>query len=204
MLTLRKLVLAFGTGLCVLLLIGAAPSKTSTQKPDSDKPAVTKSVSPRTSASHLPQDVTETPVNTPRAASAAANYEIPWSSINGGGAPSSSTNYSVNASVGQSAIGFATSTNYQAGIGYWYGAEASGGGCSCPFQCDFDENSVLDAVDLNGEIDALFFNGPNPQDPGCPTTRADFNFDLAPDAVDLNELISHLFFNGPPPVDPCA
>ncbi len=76
--------------------------------------------------------------------------------------------------------------------------------CDCPFQADFDANLTLDALDLNAEIQALFFGGPNPQDSGCPTTRADFNNDSFPDAVDLNELIDHLFFNGPPPVDPCA
>ncbi|MBD3298001.1 MAG: hypothetical protein GF341_05040 [candidate division Zixibacteria bacterium] len=76
--------------------------------------------------------------------------------------------------------------------------------CECPYQCDFDANGVLDAVDLNEEINALFFNGPNPQDPMCPTTRADFNNDTFPDATDLDGLIDHLFFNGPLPVDPCA
>lgn len=76
--------------------------------------------------------------------------------------------------------------------------------CSCPFQADFDEDSFLDATDMNAMIDALFFSGTDPQDPGCPTTRADFNFDTFTDAVDLNSLIDHLFFSGPPPVDPCA
>ncbi|MBD3299402.1 MAG: S8 family serine peptidase [candidate division Zixibacteria bacterium] len=76
--------------------------------------------------------------------------------------------------------------------------------CDCPYQSDFDENAVLDANDLNGMIDALFFNGPNPQDPDCTKTRADFNCDDAPDANDLSGFIDHLFFNGPGPCDPCV
>ncbi|MBD3299410.1 MAG: hypothetical protein GF341_12190 [candidate division Zixibacteria bacterium] len=201
----RRVGFVLAIGLALSLIVGAAPSKivSSGQSDNTSKAVKTapSASSVSTTPSHLPDDVLETPLSQ---GTNAANYEIPWSSINGGGAPSSSTNYSVNASVGQSAIGFATSTNYEAGIGYWYGAEATGGGCSCPFQCDFNEDLVLDAVDLNEEINALFFNGPNPQDPGCPTTRADFNNDGFPDATDLNSLIEHLFFNGPPPVDPCA
>ncbi|MBD3298699.1 MAG: hypothetical protein GF341_08600 [candidate division Zixibacteria bacterium] len=75
--------------------------------------------------------------------------------------------------------------------------------CACPWQADFDENGLLDAVDLNNEINALFFSGSNPQDPACPTTRADVNNDNTPDAVDLNLLIDHIFFNGDAPCDPC-
>ncbi|MBD3297258.1 MAG: hypothetical protein GF341_01270 [candidate division Zixibacteria bacterium] len=75
--------------------------------------------------------------------------------------------------------------------------------CSCPFQADFNADSFLDAVDLNALIDALFFNGPDPQDPNCPTTRGDFNNDGVSDATDLNALIDALFFNGPDPCDPC-
>ncbi len=76
--------------------------------------------------------------------------------------------------------------------------------CSCPFQCDFDEDMFLDASDLNSLINILFFAGADPQDPNCPTTRADFNNDGFADAVDMNDLINHIFFNGPPPVDPCS
>ncbi len=75
--------------------------------------------------------------------------------------------------------------------------------CSCPFQGDINADGVRDAVDLNLEISALFFNGSNPQDPNCPTTRADVNNDGVSDAVDLNYLIDVLFFNGPDPIDPC-
>jgi len=62
----------------------------------------------------------------------------------------------------------------------------------------------LPARDLNALIDALFFSGPDPHDPDCPTTRGDFNNDGAPDPLDLNDMIDYLFFAGPPPVDPCA
>ncbi|MBD3297905.1 MAG: hypothetical protein GF341_04555 [candidate division Zixibacteria bacterium] len=76
-------------------------------------------------------------------------------------------------------------------------------GCLCAFQCDFDENGVRDAIDMNAEIDILFFNGPDPKDPSCPVTRADFDANGFSDVLDLDALIKHLFFNGPPPVDPC-
>ncbi len=76
--------------------------------------------------------------------------------------------------------------------------------CDCPLQGNMNADAVLDAVDLNLLIQALFFNGANPQDPDCPTPRSDINNDAVSDAVDLNLLIQTLFFNGPPPVDPCS
>ncbi len=76
--------------------------------------------------------------------------------------------------------------------------------CDCPYQADINADNVWDAVDLNLLINTIFFNGPNPQDPSCPSHRADLNFDVVEDAIDLNLLISLLFFNGPEPIDPCA
>lgn len=78
-----------------------------------------------------------------------------------------------------------------------------GSPCLCPFQADYDENSILDALDFNDMIDVLFFAATDPQDPACPATRTDFNYDGVPDALDLNTMIDHLFFGGPPPCDPC-
>lgn len=75
--------------------------------------------------------------------------------------------------------------------------------CDCPYQGDFDGDNVIDAIDLNDMINALFFGGPDPQDIVCPTTRADFNNDNAADALDLNLLIEHMFFGGGGPCDPC-
>ena len=75
--------------------------------------------------------------------------------------------------------------------------------CDCPNQGDYDESGFLDGVDLNALIEALFFNGVEPYDPACPTSRGDFNNDGVPDALDLNDLIDHLFFSGPQPADPC-
>jgi len=76
--------------------------------------------------------------------------------------------------------------------------------CLCPLQGDIDGSMAFDAVDLNALIDALFFNGPLPQDAMCPTTRTDLDASAASDAVDLNYMIDLLFFNGPVPVDPCV
>lgn len=140
----------------------------------------------------------------PDQVSGTAAYQIPWQSVNGGGAPSASTNYQVSGSVGQSSIGYATSTNYQAGIGYWYGATASSGGCSCPFQSDYDEDGFLTAIDLGSLIDVLFAGKPEITDPDCPKSRGDFDCDGFPTAIDLGLLIDHLFAGGPPPNDPCS
>ena len=76
--------------------------------------------------------------------------------------------------------------------------------CDCPYQADMDGSGFLDAVDLNLLIDALFYQGSNPQDPLCPSSRADFNADGSSDAVDLNQLIDHLFFGSAAPTDPCG
>ncbi|MBD3297992.1 MAG: HYR domain-containing protein [candidate division Zixibacteria bacterium] len=75
--------------------------------------------------------------------------------------------------------------------------------CNCPWQADHDESGFVDAVDLNLEINVLFFNSPEIFDPGCPAARSDFNDDSFSDAVDLNLLIRYMFFNGSDPCDPC-
>jgi hypothetical protein len=136
---------------------------------------------------------------------AAAAYQIPWKSVNGGGNPGTSASYMLNASVGQSTIGYATSTSYEAGIGYWYGADASPGPlCDCPYQSDFDEDGFLTALDLSAMIDILFAGDPDVQDPDCPYPRADFDCDGFSTALDLSGLIDHLFASGPGPCDPCS
>jgi hypothetical protein len=139
----------------------------------------------------------------PPAQSGATAFEIPWQSVNGGGAPSSSASYRIDASVGQSTIGSATSASYEAGIGYWYGVSGGTSTCDCPYQCDYDEDAFLTALDLSALIDVLFAGRPEVQDPGCPTSRGDFNNDDFPDALDLSGLIDHLFAGSDPPCDPC-
>ena len=76
--------------------------------------------------------------------------------------------------------------------------------CLCLYQGDHDANDLIDALDLNAEIDALFFSGPDPQDPACPDKRGDFDCNGVTDALDLNGMIDHLFFSGQPPCDPCS
>jgi hypothetical protein len=134
--------------------------------------------------------------------SAAAAFQIPCQSVNGGGGPMSSANYSVNSSAGQSTIGFSSSASYQAGIGYWYGVSAATG-CSCPFQCDYDTDGLLTALDLGSLIDVLFAGKPEETDPNCSTSRGDFDCDGFPTALDLGGLIDHLYAGGAGPCDPC-
>lgn len=79
----------------------------------------------------------------------------------------------------------------------------TGRGCGCPYQCDYDQDLFLTAVDLGQLIAVLFEGNPPVQDPGCPTVRGDFDCDGFPTAVDLGGLIAHLFEGGPGPCDPC-
>jgi hypothetical protein len=76
--------------------------------------------------------------------------------------------------------------------------------CSCPSQCDYDDDGFLTAVDLGTLIDVLFAGHPEIQDPQCPTSRGDFDCDGFPTALDLGGLMDHLFGGGDPPCDPCA
>jgi hypothetical protein len=82
--------------------------------------------------------------------------------------------------------------------------EASVQFCDCPFQCDYDADGFLTALDLGGLIDVLFAGRPEEQDPQCPSGRGDFDCDGFPTALDLSGLIDHLFAGGPPPCDPCV
>jgi hypothetical protein len=178
-------------------------SKTQESAKQTAQPAkpVKPTVTPRSQLTpQQPTPMTTIPPST-RTATEAATYEINWESVNAGGGPSSSTNYSVNASAGQSTIGYATSANYEAGAGYWYG---TGGGCSCPFQSDFDEDGFLTALDLSACIDILFAGSPDVSDPDCPSPRADFDCDSFSTALDLGMLIDHLFAGGDGPCEPCG
>ena len=60
---------------------------------------------------------------------------------------------------------------------------------------DLDGDGDITALDLNAEIDILFFSGPMPNPPGL----ADLNCDGFPDALDLNYMIDYMFFAGPVP-----
>jgi hypothetical protein len=75
--------------------------------------------------------------------------------------------------------------------------------CSCPYQCDFDDDGFITPLDLSKEIDILFSDASNLTDPNCPTSRGDFDDDGFPTPLDLSGLIDHLFESGPPPCDPC-
>ena len=76
--------------------------------------------------------------------------------------------------------------------------------CDCPFQCDYDEDGFLTALDLGALIDVLFTGRPEEQDSSCPTPRGDFDCDDFPTALDLSDLIDHLFSGGDGPCEPCG
>jgi len=76
--------------------------------------------------------------------------------------------------------------------------------CSCPYQCDFDSDGFLTALDLSEIIDILFAGHTDVQDATCPSPRADFDCDSFSTALDLSGLIDHLFAGGAGPCDPCS
>lgn len=82
--------------------------------------------------------------------------------------------------------------------------EPIAGPCDCPYQCDFDADGFVTAIDLAAMIDVLFAGSPDPQDPDCPITRADFDCDGFATAIDLAGLIDYLFAGGQAPCDICG
>jgi hypothetical protein len=107
-------------------------------------------------------------------------------------------------------VGFCpTASDEYSGMVYFTGGggasvPASGRGCGCAFQSDFDEDGFLTALDLATMIDILFAGQPDIQDPNCPNPRADFDCDGFSTALDLSGLIDHLFAGGDGPCDPCG
>jgi hypothetical protein len=75
--------------------------------------------------------------------------------------------------------------------------------CNCPAQGDIEPDGFLTSLDLAAIIDALFVEGPNPQDIYCPTYRFDLDCDFFTTALDLSIIIDHLFVSGPDPCEPC-
>ena len=61
-------------------------------------------------------------------AMSSANFQLDWfTPLTGGGGPASSAHYAADVTFGQTVIGPSDSANYQAGLGYWYGAEPGTG-----------------------------------------------------------------------------
>ena len=78
--------------------------------------------------------------------------------------------------------------------------------CDCPAEGDVSDNDgIINAIDLNGLIDVIFYSAPAPPvDPQCPhINRGDLNCDGIVDALDLNWMIDYIFFSGPNPCNPC-
>ena len=77
-------------------------------------------------------------------------------------------------------------------------------GCACPFQCDFDGDGFLTALDLGLLIDILFAGAPDITDGSCPHPRGDFDCDSFTTTLDLSGLIDYLFAGGGAPCNPCT
>jgi hypothetical protein len=74
----------------------------------------------------------------------------------------------------------------------------------CPYQGDLEPDGLITALDLTAIVDALFEEGPNPQDPCCPSFRFDLDCDGFTTALDLAAMVDHLFAGGPGPCDPAT
>jgi len=148
---------------------------------------------------------TTTPTPLAAGAQSAQTIQNNWLSINQGGATEvSNGNLKLGISIAQPVAGYVESGNLALGLGYWYGAAAGTGACDCPWQSDYNEDSILDAVDLNFLIDVIFFGEVNISDPSCPGFRMDFNCSGEVDAIDINYLVDYIFFGGPAPCSPCT
>lgn len=142
----------------------------------------------------------------------AAAYLIDWYSINGGGVTdASSASYRMGASVGQTVAGEATSSNYRLGIGFWYGASGSAGGCAC--DCHGDPGGPCDGftniLDVAQVVNAAFRNFPPMLDPNasCPYETSDVNCSGSAEVIDVVKMVNVAFRNGNPATEfcnPCA
>jgi hypothetical protein len=74
----------------------------------------------------------------------------------------------------------------------------------CPYQGDLEPDGFITVLDLTAIVDALFEEGPNPQDPCCPSFRFDLECDGFTTALDLAAMVDHLFAGGPGPCDPAT
>ena len=163
------------------------------------EPATTAPLTPATP--FIPEQTSQT-----AGAQSTQTIQNNWISINQGGATEvASGNLKLGISIAQPVAGYVESGNLALGLGYWYGAAAGGGGgCDCPWQSDYNEDGNIDAVDLNGLVDVIFYGATNIVDPSCPGWRMDFNCSGDVDAVDINFIVDYIFYGGGLPCDPCA
>jgi hypothetical protein len=76
--------------------------------------------------------------------------------------------------------------------------------CACPRQGDITGDGVIDVFDVIGVIGIAFIGDVDPQDSGCPKTRADVDNNGVADVFDVIYLIATAFSGGPNPVNPCG
>lgn len=96
-------------------------------------------------------------------------------------------------------------TAVKIGLGYDFNAQnTTAWGCTCLNQGNLAGGAEDDINDIAAVIEALFFNGANPQDPLCPSFRIDVNCDNFTSAEDLAIIIDFVLNNGPDFCQPCA
>lgn len=195
--------------IALVVVLGATPGNktesTETVEPTTSQTSTTIPTDAARSESEL--TVPPVPVAQPEAAASAATYEIDWYSINGGGTVNaSSANYKMGASIGQSVAGAASSASYQMGIGFWYGAGASGG-CAC----DCHNDPVCDAVisnvqDVVATINVAFRGAAAIPDPNgaCPFETTDMNCDGFTSVIDVVKVVNVAFRGANPATEYCV
>lgn len=195
--------------IALVVVLGATPGNktesTETVEPTTSQTSTTIPTDAARSESEL--TAPPVPVAQPEAAASAATYEIDWYSINGGGTVNaSSANYKMGASIGQSVAGAASSASYQMGIGFWYGAGASGG-CAC----DCHNDPVCDAVisnvqDVVATINVAFRGAAAIPDPNgaCPFETTDMNCDGFTSVIDVVKVVNVAFRGANPATEYCV
>lgn len=193
--------------------IAAAPGKKPASVISTESEAVTRTaVKPvATEEATVPTEQNPTVITSDgapgRASAQGLNYSIDWYSINGGGTVNaSSANYKMGASIGQSVAGAASSASYQMGIGFWYGAGASGG-CAC----DCHNDPVCDAVisnvqDVVATINVAFRGAAAIPDPNgaCPFETTDMNCDGFTSVIDVVKVVNVAFRGANPATEYCV
>lgn len=187
--------------IALVFVLGAAPTQHSatleTVQPTTPQPGEITPSAPQENELDLTPPLV--PVAQPEAAASAATYEIDWYSINGGGTVnSSSANYKMGASIGQSVAGAASSASYQMGIGFWYGAGASG---SCVCDCHADPapigscDGVQDVLDVVQTVNVAFRGAASILDPNvnCPYETTDVNCSASTDVLDVVRMVNVAF-----------
>ena len=139
-------------------------------------------------------------------------YAIPWHSVNSGGTLQIGEEgggiYAANSSVAQSATGTGASENYEAGTGYWYGADTTSVDCICDCFADPACDGMTNVVDVVMGVNVAFRGADPVEDPNplCPLDDTDVDCSGFTNVIDVVKFVNVAFRGGDPETnfcDPC-